>query len=333
MQTETCEELPDARPAAAAEKGAVRAAGSAAWTLLTCVSVLLAAVSVAGLVGRLWWMLDLSNHFRVHYGVSLMACTLLFCAGKQFRRATLPGLFAVLNLLFIVPLYAGEAVAGGRVHRALLINADFRNTSPEKVATFVGKAEADVVVIVEFTPSLLQALEPLQAAYPFAHHMPRTDGRGIALWSKLPCDAVEIRPLDESRFLAAVGRVSIAGKEVTVVGAHPTWPMGAVPSHNRNAAFAELARLAAKQSGPVMILGDFNCTSWSPHFQDLLQEGRLRDSRRGFGVQPTWPTWMPGVGIPIDHCLVSPGISIHDRWVGPDVGSDHYPVVIDFSLN
>ena len=38
-----------------------------------------------------------------------------------------------------------------------------------------------------------------------------------------------------------------------------------------------------------MLMGDMNCTSWSPYFQDMLTVSGLRDSRRGFGVEGSWP--------------------------------------------
>jgi len=36
--------------------------------------------------------------------------------------------------------------------------------------------------------------------------------------------------------------------------------------------------------------------------------------------------------IPIDHCLHSREVRIVRKQIGPDVGSDHYPVVVDFFL-
>jgi endonuclease/exonuclease/phosphatase (EEP) superfamily protein YafD len=36
--------------------------------------------------------------------------------------------------------------------------------------------------------------------------------------------------------------------------------------------------------------------------------------------------------IPIDHCLFSPGIRILSKEVGPRVGSDHFPVIVDFLI-
>ena len=49
-------------------------------------------------------------------------------------------------------------------------------------------------------------------------------------------------------------------------------------------------------------------------------------------AEPTWPTYNPLLWIPIDHCLVSPEIIVTDRQIGPDVGSDHYPIVVDLQL-
>lgn len=79
-------------------------------------------------------------------------------------------------------------------------------------------------------------------------------------------------------------------------------------------------------------MGDFNMTPWSPKFRQLVADSHLRDTVRGFGLQPTWPAGAPQFWIPIDHVLVSPDILVVDRRVGPDLGSDHYPVIVDIQL-
>jgi endonuclease/exonuclease/phosphatase (EEP) superfamily protein YafD len=56
------------------------------------------------------------------------------------------------------------------------------------------------------------------------------------------------------------------------------------------------------------------------------------DSAQGHGVQPTWPNFNPLLWIPLDHVLHSTCLAVRDRIIGPDVGSDHYPVIVDFSL-
>ncbi len=52
----------------------------------------------------------------------------------------------------------------------------------------------------------------------------------------------------------------------------------------------------------------------------------LIDSRIGFGSKMTWPAMLPLMGITIDHILVSKDITVLKHEVGPNIGSDHYPV-------
>jgi endonuclease/exonuclease/phosphatase family metal-dependent hydrolase len=49
-------------------------------------------------------------------------------------------------------------------------------------------------------------------------------------------------------------------------------------------------------------------------------------------VLPTYPAWFPLLWLPLDHCLVSADLLVGQFRVGPYAGSDHFPVVVDFSL-
>jgi hypothetical protein len=85
--------------------------------------------------------------------------------------------------------------------------------------------------------------------------------------------------------------------------------------------------------GRVLLVGDLNMTSWSPFFSDLIQTSGLRDSRKGFGMQNSWPANRRLLMIPIDHILVSEGVKVLSRRIGQFNGSDHYPILLDFSLS
>ena len=79
-------------------------------------------------------------------------------------------------------------------------------------------------------------------------------------------------------------------------------------------------------------MGDLNVSPWSAEFRQLLKDSQLRDSTKGFGLQPTWPTHVRLMQIPIDHLLYSSDIKIIDRRVGPNIGSDHYPLIVDLQI-
>ena len=93
-----------------------------------------------------------------------------------------------------------------------------------------------------------------------------------------------------------------------------------------------LPALATLPGGPKILLGDLNITPWSYFFGRLLRTANLRDPSVGIGFKTTWPVGQILLRIPIDHCLVSPEIAVEDRRVGTDVGSDHFPLVVDFAL-
>jgi endonuclease/exonuclease/phosphatase (EEP) superfamily protein YafD len=51
-----------------------------------------------------------------------------------------------------------------------------------------------------------------------------------------------------------------------------------------------------------------------------------------YGYQPTWPTFLSVMSIPIDHCLHTSGVQILNREVGREMGSDHLPLIVDFQI-
>jgi endonuclease/exonuclease/phosphatase (EEP) superfamily protein YafD len=138
--------------------------------------------------------------------------------------------------------------------------------------------------------------------------------------------------IDDIGWPSVIARLKLEGGILNVIGTHPLPPGGRELSWSRDQQLQAVARRAAACEGAVMLLGDLNVTSWSPIFADLLNESGLRDSRRGHGLQPTWPTDNIVLRIPIDHCLVSPGVFVHRRWIGQAVGSDHFPVFVEISL-
>jgi endonuclease/exonuclease/phosphatase (EEP) superfamily protein YafD len=71
---------------------------------------------------------------------------------------------------------------------------------------------------------------------------------------------------------------------------------------------------------------------WSPFYKNMVKTGNLRNARSGFGILPTWPTFLPLAYIPIDHFLVSKEIGVLKIRTGRNVGSDHLPLITDLVL-
>ena len=99
-----------------------------------------------------------------------------------------------------------------------------------------------------------------------------------------------------------------------------------------NEQLASVAEQLQAIGGPKLLVGDLNTTMWGASYRDFAESTGLHNTRRGFGLAPSWPTHLPFAMIPIDHCLVSDNLVVLDTRTGPDVGSDHLPLIVEFAL-
>jgi vancomycin resistance protein VanJ len=79
--------------------------------------------------------------------------------------------------------------------------------------------------------------------------------------------------------------------------------------------------------GPVVVAGDFNMPVEGAIYRRSWGDFTNAFSAAGWGLGHTKFTgWF---GVRIDHVLAGPGWRCRSCWVGPDVGSDHRPVIAD----
>ena len=293
------------------------------------------AATLLGFVGRLWWVLDLFAHFRVQYLVALTVAALALLVLRRWLTVACFGLFWLVNLVTILPLYVGgrhAAAASGPVVRAMLSNVRTHGGDPVLVAAAVREFDPQILVLQEVSEGWLRELAGVLAAYPYARTHPRGDNFGIGLFSKFPFVRCESVFIEQARVPTVVAEVALDTGSCTVVATHPLPPMSATCSRMRNQHLREVAALTRRARPPVLLLGDLNVTRWSGHFRSFVRESGLRDSALGRGWQPTWPMDNLLFLIPIDHCLHSEGIHVVDRRLGSRVGSDHLPVLVEFRI-
>lgn len=289
--------------------------------------------TVLGFVGSFAWPLDLCSHFRVQYVVCLLIGGLILVAVKRWKSATAFVLLAIVNLAAIVPLYFGrDTPSPGPSVRAMLMNVNSQLGDPKRVAEAIRQIDPDFVVLEEVNSRWITDLADTLARYPYSQLTPRDDNFGIALLSRLPFQSSRTVYIGPASAPSIIAEIETPQGKCTVLATHPVPPIGAEYAGYRNAQFVALPAEVRKAANPVILLGDLNCTAWSPHFARLLADSGLKDSTRGWGVQRSWPAddWL--LRIPIDHCLHSPSIRITRREIGPDAGSDHFPLIVEFQL-
>lgn len=311
------------------------------WALPSILAFVLA-LSVFTLAGRLgheaWW-LELFAHFPWQYAAGLLAAALCLLALGRSRMALLATSVALLNLLIASPQLSAwprvKADSGPVMEETVRLataNLHKRNDDAPRVLRFVAEAAPDVLVLQELTPEWKSRLAPLAQVYPHSVTVPREDGFGIALFSRYPIDAHEVLRFPDPSFPSIAARIDVAGRPLGIVGTHPPAPRNERLHRTRNRIFSHIAELAARSDEPLVVLGDLNCTPWAPSFRRFLREGGLSDTSEGRRLSWSWPAGFWPLAIPIDHALVTGDVRVVHRHMGPDIGSDHYPLVVDVTL-
>jgi len=298
----------------------------------------LALATLCALAARLWWAFDLFSHFRVQYVVAALGLAIAALAVRAYRSFAVLAIVALAHGLAIQDLWLGgtaSAAASGTALRVVSLNVFAYNRTPEKVLEFVRAADADLVVLVDARRDPWQpVLSALRTLY--SHQAPQDPGpRRVILFSRHPIvEEQVVRPPGGLRpYLVA--EVAVGDETVVVAGVHPFAPSPTGPdgTHRRNRQLDHIAATLGQAQRPVIVAGDFNTTPWSPYFQDLLATAGLRNAAEGRGYIATWPTFFWPLQIPIDHVLLKGPLAVTSVRRGPDVGSDHYPIIADLRLS
>ncbi len=300
--------------------------------------------TAAAHLGRWDWRADLFSHFVAHYAALALFATIGLLALGQRRWALIATAVFVLQVYQLTPLWHrsphGKARGAEREKITVLqFNGKFDHPQPENVVDWIifNKTRADVVVLLEVSERWRSALKRLEKHYP--HHAVelRENPFGIGVFTDLPRASLRLKHIGARKLPAVVLGAATREKKIPFVlyAAHPTPPISRALSELRDRDLLILAGMIASEPQQNKVLvGDLNTTQWSPSFKLAAATAGLYDAQEGFGLHPTWPAFGIGgfFGVPIDHTLVSRSVRVVERTVGPDLKSDHLPVMTILEL-
>lgn len=305
-------------------------------SLLLAVTTITGLLSLSGFLGAYAYLLNLTSHFRVQYIIVLLGCTLLLWSLKKRKTSLIALSFAILNMAEIVPLYQKPSpveAAGNKSFSLFQLNVLSENDQFEKVIREITRLDPDVVVMEEVTSEWYQALAPLRENYPYVVETLHRTSLGVVVMSKIPLQETELIDFNDERLPSLVTELQVEDQAVTLIATHPLSPRSRTKFHLRNQQLYAIARAFQPRNQPLIMVGDLNITSFSPVFKKFISHINLLDSRKGFGVQPSWPARAWSIArITLDHCLLSREFNVRQRMLGNDVGSDHLPVYVEIEL-
>ena len=306
--------------------------------------VLLPAVVGAGLItaaswfASQFWLLELFTHFRLQFAAGALAIMLCAAGSRRPRIAFASLLIFAANAWPLLPYLMPGAIvahAGESSVRIMFANVRRVNENYQAVFDLVESEQPDIVGFAEVDEKWLQELSGLHGQYPYSVLHPEADAHGLALYSRIPIHERAASPYLEGGTQTAI-IVDIIPANVTLYLAHPQSPVSPRRATLRNVQLETLSRMIqADPNREQVLIGDLNTTPWSPHYVSIERKAKLSNAATGRGYIPTWPSWKLSASllmIPIDHCLVSDGLTVQQFRVGTGIGSDHLPLIVEVAI-
>ena len=305
-------------------------------------TVLLSLPLVGGFFGRLHPAFDSLAHFRVHLAVLLLVAALPLLLARSFRwHGFLAALFGSAAILTVTgasllpgagPVQASHQPADplSPVYRLLHLNLRYDNPEPGKVLSLIGRTRPDVVALNEVSAMWAEKLALLSSAYPYRVVCAGDSGAGgVAILSLRPlAEGIEAQCLDGGTLATAT--VDFGGTSVDVGALHLHWPW----PFSQSSQIDRRAPMLAAMAETAILAGDLNATPWS------AASARIAAASGMAPVGPAGPTWIHHrlpeflrfAGLPIDRIFAKGAVIVHSVATLEPVGSDHLPVLLEFSL-
>jgi endonuclease/exonuclease/phosphatase (EEP) superfamily protein YafD len=280
--------------------------------------------------------IDLLSHFRLQYFAAAII-GILICLWKirtQTRARIATGIFicsAILNGWALVPYLPSGNVStstNGSIKIAVA-NIYTKNQNHDAVLSFIRQEEPDLVLLIETNDRWVRAMAPLKNIYPYSYDIFRPQNFGMIVLSKKHMGPVETNFFTDSKnIVSLLFDLIIEDKKYSITAVHAAPPIGNKWFQRRNLHLQSVANLVSNQNGSTLVLGDLNTTPFSYSYKQFLKSSRLKDPRETRGYLPTWgPIELFPFRIPIDHILLSKDLEATSLAVGPDIGSDHRPLI------
>lgn len=294
----------------------------------------LAAFGVAALsgIGHRW--VDILAQFTSPMLLAAVGVTVVCLLFRLWPASIVGGLACVVLTLSVWPQWTptkGAPVPDQPIVRVYSANLYVFNTDVAAMRRSIAAADADILVLVELGQAPASRLDQLLPDYPHRVLIGQAragDHARSIIASRYPIlQGLPERP-DGLSAVGATVQTSIG--PINVFGVHLTRPWPYQYQWGQISQVMALAeRMKAAPDHPVIAAGDFNSVS-------SARIGKQIQSDLGLVPAPGWPgTWPSQIpafaGITIDQIYRSPDLALITRRLGEPTGSDHRPVITEFT--
>ena len=288
------------------------------------------------------WFADLFRHFLQQYAIGGLLLFAFFACKRRLYWGGLCFAIALLSFgqIFMSAGYGAPKVADEGAKTIKVIHYNRRHMLSEH-ADFISwvKAERpDILVIQEAKESHQNAMETIEKLYPYTITEARQNAFGQLIYSTFPIISSDVTYTERHALtIFYIHAVVDLGDDRTLslYAIHPPPPMNSALAKQRNEDLFSIATAIENDKAEnIIMLGDWNCTPYSPHFKNLVERTGLKNDYTSLSPIPSWPSHfaVPLFQIPIDHILHKGHLELMEKRRGPAMGSDHYPIIATFEV-
>lgn len=326
---------------------------SALRTILSLGALAFTVLAILAVLGFAVPTLDLLNHLQAPLFIgtllSLLVVPALLGRGNWRRfmlAATATGFFA--SAITVVPEFVtslqprpplptdGRTVVKVMTHNLFGLNYDML-----RVLDVIRQEQPDIIALQEFFGEQRSELGPLlKETYPYSVFCRGGKRANLGLFSKIPFTQEQAAACPDDAYGGQrtghiLGLFKLPdGSEFSLLTTHLDWPAPNMARQREE--FDGLAQVVQGISGPLVVVGDFNSTSWSYALRNFTRNAGLTRQDHSLLTYPAlffyFDAWRPTLPfLPLDHVLTR-DMSVHDLHAGAPTGSDHLPVVFTVSV-
>jgi endonuclease/exonuclease/phosphatase (EEP) superfamily protein YafD len=291
------------------------------------------------LLAKTFWLFELVTHFMPFAAVSAILFTLIFFYQKKYIAALWMEMIAILFFIHVYTAFSPvQTNAGTEIGtlKFLQFNVLYKNNDLPKSIPWIIEQNADVVVLQEINQARANELGELKKHYGWWKIMlnERRDAFGMAIFTNQPVTGFDYVRTDDGWNHYSLTKLLINNQPLHLYEIHTFPPVSPYFSQSRNNDLMRVTDAIAKDEAKHKILiGDLNCTIFSPYLMKLEKETKLHHAQRNFNLEGTWPNFLPAaLRLSIDHLLASENIAVQKRTVEAYHGSDHLPVITELAI-
>ncbi len=297
------------------------------------IATLILIISILGYLRIFWWC-NVLDFFRLQYAVlSIFFVIPAVFYYQDFYSAGLLILAGTINLWRIRGFLwrSNSRFEKSEKRQIISINCQKDNTDANKIADLIRVNDPDIILLMEISNDNMILMKSALEQYDYKLSTYVRDGFSIGLFSKHPLEDDEIIQCGGAQTPMLLCFVTINNERYRLIGVHPRPSLSPSWHRARVSYFNSLKSMIDADKTPTIMLGDFNSVLWEPHFKSFLRESNLVSTLSNERYRMTWPVNAFFMGVPMDHILLSKNIEYKHIYIGPNVGSDHYPISINLS--